>query len=732
MRLLYSIPPFLSLCSFVFLAFLSVSRGRKNRISRLFTVICVLGTFLYIDILIIFNCNSPDTALFVSRLDHFFIIYFIPLYIHFFHAYLKIPGRLWLVRSTYVFAFILMCFTPTPWFIAGMQRHAFGYFGRGGPLYILVGIGSACATAYVLTLIHRAILRETQSILKNRLKYIFCGFGILGLLIGMNTLPLLGYAVYPLGNFSFIPLSIFAVGLFRYDLLDMGILIRRSVVYSLLTITLTLLYALIVTGINMTVTDRASDSAYFPLFFFIVVSVVFGPVKTQIQILVDRYFFKGGYEYRQTIKKLSQTISAVLDLRQIATLLIETISGSMQVSHCCMYVSDDATPPVYVRCRSNGDSSLPPDVISGDSPLVVWMKRRLKPLKKDLLMQQSGDALSRQVFADLENIRAAVVFPMVFETTLNGFLAIGDKKSGDLFQAEDMDLLETLANQSSLSIENARSYRKIEDLNKNLEEKVAERTFELQTALSEKEKAMDLLIRSESLAAIGTLVAGTAHELNNPLASAMSLIQSTIEDFSAPNVETPLNSVILDDLVFAGKELARAKAIVSSLLGLSRQTQTYAEAVDLNTVVKDALQVLRNLYKNQKIEISEQYAEDLPLVYGNFAGLGQVAMNIIQNAIQAATSCSGVIFLKTDVDRNHHQVIFECEDTGPGVSDAIRQDIFKPFFTTKTVGKGTGLGLYICHGVVERHGGTLTLEKSHGKGARFVVKLPIGLKAEDR
>jgi two-component system NtrC family sensor kinase len=348
MKLLFSIPPFLSLCCFVFLAFLSVSRGRKNRINRLFTVICALGTFLYIDILVIFNCESPQTALFVSRLDHFFIIYFIPLYIHFFHAYLKIPGRIWLVRSAYAFAFILMCFTPTPWLIADMQRHAFGYFGRGGPLYILVGIGSACATAYVLTLIHRAILRETQSILKNRLKYVFCGFGILGLLIGLNTLPLLGYAVYPLGNFSFIPLSIFAVGLFRYDLLDMGILIRRSVIYSLLTITLTLLYALIVTVINMTVTDRASDSAYFPLFFFIVVSIVFGPVKTQIQVLVDRYFFKGRYDYRQTIKKLSQTISTVLDLRQIATLLVETISGSMQVSHCCIYLTDDAKPPAYV------------------------------------------------------------------------------------------------------------------------------------------------------------------------------------------------------------------------------------------------------------------------------------------------------------------------------------------------------------------------------------------------
>jgi signal transduction histidine kinase len=728
MKLLYSIPPFLSLCCFVFLGYLSVTRGRKNQINRLFTVICILGTFLYIDILVIFNCKSSQTALFVSRLDHFFIVYLIPLYVHFFHAYLKIPGRVWLIRSAYFFAFMLMCFAPTPLFIAEMQQHSFGYFGKGGPLYVLMGIETACAAVYVLMLIHQAIQRETRSILKNRLRYLFCGFGILGFLIGLNTLPLLNYSIYPPGNFSFIPLSIFAVGLFRYDLLDMGLLIRKSVIYSLLSITLTLIYALVVTVINKSASGiNITDSLYFPIFFFILVTVIFGPVKTWIQILVDRYFFKGRYDYRQTIKQLSQTISAVLDVRQIAGLLVKTITDSMQVSQCHLYLSDGSKPPAFVRCRINGDPSLPRDIVSGNSPLVIWMNHRLQPLRKEPLMQHSADGFSRQVAAELESIRAAVVFPVIFENTLNGFLTIGDKKSGDLFLAEDMDLLETLTNQSSLSIENARAYRKIEDLNKNLEEKVAARTLELQTALIEKEKAMESLIRSESLAAIGTLVAGTAHELNNPLASAMSLIQSTLEDISTRNVDSSLHSAILDDLEFAGKELARAKAIVSSLLGLSRQSQTDTEAIDLNAVIKDALQVLTTLYKNQKIAISAQYAEDLPLVCGNFAGLGQVALNIIQNAIQATAPSSGTIFLKTGVDSARHQVIFECEDTGPGIPDAMRQDIFKPFFTTKTVGKGTGLGLYICHNIVERHGGALTLEKSDGKGARFVVKLPIAL-----
>ena len=101
-----------------------------------------------------------------------------------------------------------------------------------------------------------------------------------------------------------------------------------------------------------------------------------------------------------------------------------------------------------------------------------------------------------------------------------------------------------------------------------------------------------------------------------------------------------------------------------------------------------------------------------------------MVLNIIQNAVQAAAPSSGTIFLKTDVDRNHHQVIFECEDTGPGIPDAIRQDIFKPFFTTKGVGEGTGLGLYISHEIVKLHGGTIDVTSEDGRGTSFTIELP--------
>ncbi len=255
----------------------------------------------------------------------------------------------------------------------------------------------------------------------------------------------------------------------------------------------------------------------------------------------------------------------------------------------------------------------------------------------------------------------------------------------------------------------------------------------IKKALEEKEKTQDLLIRSESLAAVGALVAGVAHELNNPIASVSSLVQSTVETME----EMPPAKVVgseggaeeteelIDDLKFSLRELNRAKDIVASLLGISRQTEEYSEPVAVSGVCKDALKVLHNQYKRTGIEIIEAHEDSLPEVRGNFANLGQVCLNIIGNAIQAVDSRQGKVVLKTRYDEQRLMVVFECEDNGPGISKEVMKDIFKPFFTTKEVGKGTGLGLYISYEIVRRHNGNIFAENNPDGGATFRLELPV-------
>jgi two-component system NtrC family sensor kinase len=581
-------------------------------------------------------------------------------------------------------------------------------------------------TIYALVILYQAIQKESSSIHKNRLKYIFVGFGVTGLMNGLNVFPILGYSVYPPGNLSFIPFIVFAVGIYKHDLLDMGILIKKSLIYSLLTALLTGLYAFIITVANKVLGEfNFSESFYFPIFFFFLIAFVFGPLKTHVHDFVDQIFYKGKYDYQKTIKNVSKMIVSVLDLDEIGKRLTETVADTIRVNNCTLFLGNE-TGLGYVNFSTRGKDNHPhhSTMVDQKAALVKFMEKQPRPVIKKNLLQSIADTQIQEVLAGMEKLHAEIALPMIFKEQLKGFIILGEKLSGDLFSPEDLDLLETLSSQSALAIENARSYQRIEDLSKNLEKKVAQRTQALKATLIEKEQAQEMLIRSESLAALGQLVAGVAHELNNPLASITSLIQTAIEDLEQWNKETSPDENLIDDLKFADGELARAKSIVASLLGLSRQTQTYSETVDLNLVIQDALRVLYNQYKHHRVDFIENYVQDLPDIQGNFANLGQVAVNIIKNAIQAIADEKGTIILTTRYDKDKEQVVFTCKDTGPGIPELLRQDIFKPFFTTKDVGFGTGLGLYICHEIIEKHGGTLTLESAAEQGAQFEVRLP--------
>jgi two-component system NtrC family sensor kinase len=709
----YSIPPLLSIACFFSLAILTLARGARTRINRLFFILCLLASLIYLNALFASITRSAPMALMASRLEHLFIPLLLPLYIAFFQEYLGISGGKRIVRIASGYAAGLMLLAPTDLYIPHVVKHAFGYVAAAGPLYFLFALGEIATTLYILILLGRNIRRAKTGSRKNRLKYVGVGFGSLGILNGLNFLGIHGFPLYPPGNFSFIPLAVFAVGLFKHDLLDMGILVKKSLIYSCLTAFLTWLYAvLIVVANRISEQFMPSGSLLIPVGFFLLIAFIFGPLKNVIQRFVDRLFDKGTYRYQATLKDLGRQIVTELDSGAIAGKVLFAIEDAMKVQAAALFIQEQGNKGPVVFVNSN-DSA---DMFSGEEVLVRMLEQDRRPLAlREIQDVHGGGHVSFQ--------RATWAFPLLFHNKLNGILLLGEKRFGDMFTREDLDLLETVCSQSALALENARSYRRISRLNSQLEKKVADRTKKLSAALREKEKTQDQLIRSESLAAIGQLVAGVAHELNNPLASAISLVQSTVEDLQ----EEPENreAGLVEDLAFVEKELNRARTIVRSLLGLSRQTDTYQENVDLNAVVKDACQILHNQYRHSGTQITFSLDDSLPEITGNFATLGQVALNIVQNAIQAVAADDGAIVLTTRFVPAHRKVVFECSDSGPGIPPDIQKDVFKPFFTTKDVGQGTGLGLYISHEIVRKHGGSLTLESRPGEGSRFVVALPV-------
>jgi two-component system NtrC family sensor kinase len=224
------------------------------------------------------------------------------------------------------------------------------------------------------------------------------------------------------------------------------------------------------------------------------------------------------------------------------------------------------------------------------------------------------------------------------------------------------------------------------------------------------------LMSTEKLAAVGQLVSGVAHEVNNPLTAIMGFADLMLE-----NPDMPASAQ--QDLQVIMHEAERTKEIVQNLLSFARQTPPHRSNVDLNAVLRRTIALRSYDFSSHSVEMVETFSPDIPGTVGDEHQLLQVFLNILNNAYDAVRETGHVarIEIKTFVEDGHVCIAFK--DNGPGVANI--EKIFDPFFTTKAVGKGTGLGLSICYGVVKQHGGEVRCQNnSDGPGATFTILLP--------
>ncbi|HXY02318.1 MAG TPA: ATP-binding protein [Terriglobales bacterium] len=223
------------------------------------------------------------------------------------------------------------------------------------------------------------------------------------------------------------------------------------------------------------------------------------------------------------------------------------------------------------------------------------------------------------------------------------------------------------------------------------------------------------LIRSEKLAALGQLVAGVAHELNNPLTAVMGYGELISEEVPSGPIRERL-----DKLVNEGR---RMKKIVENLLRFSRQRAVDRQSVDLRPVLQDVLALREYYVRTRSLEVILDIQEDMPKVAVDEDQFKQILLNLVNNAIDAIENEPGTKSITIHAFSSGNRAILEVEDTGPGFADISRA--LDPFYTTKPVGKGTGLGLSICYGIIKEHDGEIRLENIDPHGARVTVELPV-------
>ena len=199
------IPPFVSFLTLFALGGLALVKGKGRKVNLLFAGICFLGGLLSIDKALASVVTDPDLALRSSRIDHIFVVFFVPVYLHFTHSFLGIARRKWLIGLAYAFSGCLSLLSQGDYYLEGVKQYFFGYYARGGPLIYVFGAASTTNTIYCLYLLFRSLRQEKDPDRKNKTKYIISGLGGAALMAHFNFLPLVGIGFYPLGNLAFIP-----------------------------------------------------------------------------------------------------------------------------------------------------------------------------------------------------------------------------------------------------------------------------------------------------------------------------------------------------------------------------------------------------------------------------------------------------------------------------------------------------------------------------------------------
>ncbi len=233
----------------------------------------------------------------------------------------------------------------------------------------------------------------------------------------------------------------------------------------------------------------------------------------------------------------------------------------------------------------------------------------------------------------------------------------------------------------------------------------------------ELEARQEQVVHSRKIASLGTLVSGVAHELNNPINNIILTVDSLV---GSSKITDERRRSMLNDIL---NQAVRASEIVKNLLDFSRSKAGIIEDLDIGKILRETIAISENQITVNNIKLQVEIADNLPPVQGNQEALQQVFINLLTNAVHAMPG-GGEIVLRAsrDIDR---KIVISVRDTGYGIAEEHLPYIFDPFFTTKKVGKGTGLGLSVSYGIIQKHGGRITVVSSPGKGSMFTVMLPF-------
>jgi two-component system sensor histidine kinase HydH len=570
----------------------------------------------------------------------------------------------------------------------GTPIHDATWFKAALTGYVFIGL---YLSVYYL---YRRYISTPSRVEKIRLLYLVVG-GVATVTAALADL-LPGSAGASLGNiFITIYLYFLSQTLVRYRLLDLNELLGRMVVLAALVLIVATIYLLLVKWVDPTKPG---------LFFFnsllasTAIIIVFDPLRTRVEALINRWMFQEKYELFRRIESLRTDLMNVIDVRDLVPRVLAALEDSRRVTHASLYIVDPDGSGYELAGHIGPRPEARLDAVANRA-FCERLRRTgvlsVEGLERELAAQRNKGGEEREnmllMVRALELVNGSVVLAIVGEDQLLGMLALRDERLREAYSSDEIELFRGVAASIGVTLQNSQVYERMKE--------------------------------RDRLAALGQMAAGLAHEIRNPLGSIKGAAQ-----YLQPIGEQLSDGATKEFLDIIVEEVNRLNRIVSQFLDYARPYRGDQKPLDVNDVVKKTLHLIEKEEGATRVEINTNLVEGLPPVRADAEQLRQVFLNLAINAVQAMPQ-GGRLQVSTSLRRSTRRgaaaafLEVRFRDTGAGIPPGDMSNLFIPFFTTKE--KGTGLGLPISHRIIENHGGTIEVRSQPGAGASFTVLLPV-------
>jgi signal transduction histidine kinase len=537
--------------------------------------------------------------------------------------------------------------------------------------------------------------RRSRGQVRNQIRYLLIAT-IIGFLGGGTTfLPNFNIEVFPFGFYLIsLYVGIVSYAIVKHRLMDINIVLKKGTTYFLLMLLLFIPSILLII-LSQRYFFREINylfSAIILILLFLV-AFFFHKIKPGTEKAVEQILFKNRYDYRKTLAQFTKALVTILDLQSLSKKIIDTITQTMGVEKASVFLLNEEKGEYYLYESINKKMVSPASSFPQGDPLPHFLIKTEEIIVREELIKEGDIPEQSSIINRMSSLNAEVSIPLISRSQLIGIINLSHKFNKDIYSQEDIELLSTLANETAIAIENARLY---EDL----------------------KKSKSYIRRADRLASLGTLTAGLAHEIRNPLVAIKTFTQLLPERLEDEEFRKHFLGV-------ASGEVDRISSLVNELLEFARTSDPKFEMEDVNGILDGMILLISTESKKKHIEIVKEYGQDLPLISIDREQIKQVVLNILLNAIEA-TSENGKIIVDTRSfvkpgGEPYLQIRFT--DTGCGIPRENLEEIFNPFFTTKNT--GSGLGLSISHQIVQDHKGYIDIESEIDKGTSFFINLPL-------